>query len=719
MVINEQDQEDSDSDMDDEDNIDWEDVKVPEQQVISSQQQQQQQEDGSTGYKTQEASQYKDVEVVFEAPRAVLKKSKWQAEYDRSLREAMHHSHVMLLIGHYMIRNAWCASNEVQAVCLSVVPDHIQKQCGRKDESEKDFETGVKWLLTWWREYFTLVGAGLVTRAYDDYAFLKSADLTAGTLEKHDMVDGENIPSAMEFIDKLVSQEGFRDTSGELFVAILRALSFDARLVCSLQPLPYRIPTNKRKEPSVEPAETSTTTEKLKFPMRTPRPKLQKDTTLDEELKARNAKPPTVWAEVFNPFTEQWVCIDPIRGYYNQRKSMEPSSGDRRNVTSIVLAFPADQDGCVDVTRRYTSNMGKAMRLREKELTKREKEGGFNSWWEGCYRIIQRKRWGKREEKEQDELENLNTGEPMPTSIGAFNNHPLYALERHLKKFEVLHPKEPVLGHIRGESIYPRSCVKPVHTAETWIKQGRVIKDGEQPVKRVNARAVTMERKRAQELAKQEGAPLQVACYGTWQTDVYKPPPVVDGIVPRNAYGRVDLYTPEMLPPGAAHIPINGIAKIARRLGINYAEAVVDFEFIKRRSVPVTAGIVVAKENKAVLLEAWEEHQHTEATKAIKKQEKEVYGRWRKLILGTLIQARLERDYGSNNPPSSSTSSVADNNDSKSTTTAEDDHQETQWESFLKNRHQDRPSEDIAGGGGVQPENSGGAGGGFLPDDDE
>lgn len=36
-----------------------------------------------------------------------------------------------------------------------------------------------------------------------------------------------------------------RDTSAELFVAILRALGFETRLVASLQPIPYRIPAKR------------------------------------------------------------------------------------------------------------------------------------------------------------------------------------------------------------------------------------------------------------------------------------------------------------------------------------------------------------------------------------------------------------------------------------------------------------------------------------------
>jgi xeroderma pigmentosum group C-complementing protein len=70
--------------------------------------------------------------------------------------------------------------------------------------------------------------------------------------------------------------------------------------------------------------------------------------------------------------------------------------------------------------------------------------------------------------------------------------------------------------------------VQAVSTAETWLKQGRSIKEGEQPIKTVNARAVTLERKRAKEIARQEGEELQVGCYALWQTEKYKPQKVVD-----------------------------------------------------------------------------------------------------------------------------------------------------------------------------------------------
>ena len=74
-----------------------------------------------------------------------------------------------------------------------------------------------------------------------------------------------------------------------------------------------------------------------------------------------------------------------------------------------------------------------------------------------------------------------------------FKDHPLYVLERHLLKFEAIYPPTAVpLGYIgKGEKrtpVYARECVRTLHSRETWIKQARVVKDGEKPYKIVKAR---------------------------------------------------------------------------------------------------------------------------------------------------------------------------------------------------------------------------------------
>lgn len=50
--------------------------------------------------------------------------------------------------------------------------------------------------------------------------------------------------------------------------------------------------------------------------------------------------------------------------------------------------------------------------------------------------------------------------QPLPSAIGTYKNHPLYALKRHLLKYEAIYPETAaVLGYCRGEAVYSR-CVQ-------------------------------------------------------------------------------------------------------------------------------------------------------------------------------------------------------------------------------------------------------------------
>lgn len=42
--------------------------------------------------------------------------------------------------------------------------------------------------------------------------------------------------------------------------------------------------------------------------------------------------------------------------------------------------------------------------------------------------------------------------------------------------------------------------------------------------------------------------------YGEWQTQKYQPKAVQNGRIPRNKFGNVELFHPDMLPAGAVHL---------------------------------------------------------------------------------------------------------------------------------------------------------------------
>jgi xeroderma pigmentosum group C-complementing protein len=105
---------------------------------------------------------------------------------------------------------------------------------------------------------------------------------------------------------------------------------------------------------------------------------------------------------------------------------------------------------------------------------------------------------------------------------------PRYVLERHLKREEVIRPKKEI-GRFRGEPVFRRANVHQCKTAENWMRSGRKVKPREEPMKWVKQRAVTLQKRRAQELSVQEsGEAIQQGLYAEWQTEVYRPPPIKD-----------------------------------------------------------------------------------------------------------------------------------------------------------------------------------------------
>lgn len=78
-------------------------------------------------------------------------------------------------------------------------------------------------------------------------------------------------------------------------------------------------------------------------------------------------------------------------------------------------------------------------------------------------------------------------------------------------------------------------------------------------------------------------SPYHITIYSCYQR-LYEPLPIQDGKVSRNTFGNCDVYVETMIPKGGVHLPLKGTAKIAKKLGIDYADAVTGFEFKSRYS---------------------------------------------------------------------------------------------------------------------------------------
>lgn len=232
---------------------------------------------------------------------------------------------------------------------------------------------------------------------------------------------------------------------------------------------------------------------------------------------------------------------------------------------------------------------------------------------------------------------------------------PDYVLERFLRREEAVRPgAEPDRMFVSGkgdtlkeEPVYRRSDVERCLTTESWHKEGRIPKLGEVPLKRVPVRAVTLTRKReAEEHERQTGEKQLQGLYSWDQTEYIIPPPIQDGIIPKNSYGNIDAFVPSMIPKGAVHLPLKGVVRICKKLEIDFAEAVVGFEFGNKRAVPVVKGVVVAKEHEKNVKQEWKKWSEEQKRKEEMKLEKLVLDMWRKFIVGLKIRKRVQAQYG-------------------------------------------------------------------------
>ncbi|KAF4523287.1 hypothetical protein B566_EDAN009410 [Ephemera danica] len=331
------------------------------------------------------------------------------------------------------------------------------------------------------------------------------------------------------------------------------------------------------------------------------------------------------WAEVFVEMEEKWICVDVPNGKIHCVPDLFAHAS---SPVTYVVAFGNDTS-VRDVSKRYCPQF----------YTVTRKQRVDADWWDGAIKPFYGRQTAHDREEEAD-MDKQMQDRPLPTSIGEYKSHPLYALRRHLLKFEAIYPPESVpLGFIRGEPVYSRDCVFTLRSRETWMKEAKIVRLKEEPYKIVKSRP-KYDRMSGQMVTDK---PLEI--FGPWQVEDYVPPPAVDGKVPRNEYGNVELFKPTMLPKGAVHLAISGLNRIAKKLNVDCAPAMVGFDYHCGGCHPVFDGYVVCEEFKDLLIDAHRQEEEERERRHEEKRQKRVYGNWRRLINGLLIRENLKRKY--------------------------------------------------------------------------
>nr|CCA17390.1 DNA repair protein putative [Albugo laibachii Nc14]CCA24369.1 DNA repair protein putative [Albugo laibachii Nc14] len=344
---------------------------------------------------------------------------------------------------------------------------------------------------------------------------------------------------------------------------------------------------------------------------------------------------PCIWIEVWNSDTNQWTSCDVAKNTVLQQNVSEILP---RKSISYVLSFDQISGLAVDVTARYVHSWSKIMQLRHGHEFFSELVEAYNK------RISETTPKDTsilaQIEQEKIELQQAVDAESMPTSVERFRRHRRYCLERHLGRLEVLHPRKPA-GIFKGQSVFLRCHIQKLQSARLWLRQGRIIKEEEknQPIKQLT-------RKRDTRKGYNDTQQREVALYGRWQTDAFVPPIVVDGIVPKNEHGNIELWSEHHLPVGATHLRMRHITSAASKLGIDYAPALIGFETKNGMNYPKFDGIIVASSHEQLLIDAQAHLEQEKIEHAIKRNQNLIHKRWKRLVQRLLIRNRLEVDYG-------------------------------------------------------------------------
>ncbi|OJJ32298.1 hypothetical protein ASPWEDRAFT_44385 [Aspergillus wentii DTO 134E9] len=558
---------------------------------------------------------------------------------------------------------------------------------GQPDMSRGDpIITLLKVLAAYWKKQFKITAPGLRKHGYRPMSQLEAEISSFNKDDPNPERHGEKFANVDEFRAAAEHMEGSRDVGAQLFTALLRALAIETRLVASLQPLGFGWTKSETYTASKPKADAETNTD-LPDIAEEPEPESENSDS-DENLSGpnKNSKSskgydkdlpfPIYWAEVASPITHEIIPVDPlvlpnaVATTPELQAAFEPRGAKAekaKQVICYVIAYNQDRTA-KDVTTRYLRRRTwpgktKGYRMPVEKIPLGHRKGKFYEydWFRVTFRVYERPEKQRTMVDDIEDVKDLQANQPdkKPAKEGdtlqSLRSSTEFVLERFLRREEALRPgARHVRTFVSGkgpkakeEKVYRRADILKCMSSESWHKEGRQIKTGEAALKHVPIRAVTLLRKReVDELERATGEKPKQGLYAKHQTEYIIPPPIRNGVIPKNDYGNIDCFVPSMVPQGAVHIPWPYTVRICKKLGIDYAEAVTGFEFGSKMAVPVIEGVVVAAENKDLVKDAWRAEDAEKRKKEQLKAEKRILQTWRKFLFGLRIAERVREEYG-------------------------------------------------------------------------
>ncbi|KAK7736533.1 hypothetical protein SLS53_006964 [Cytospora paraplurivora] len=603
---------------------------------------------------------------------------------EKERRFDIHRVHLLCLLAHVEKRNYWCNDPVVQENLQPLLTANIVKWLNpgsnlTQFSQTESLKKGLQMFIDRFQQRFEITERGLRRSLWaEDEKQLADYELP------------DDIDSCMgksDFRRAAKSLSGSRDVGAQLFCAILRAAGVESRLVVSLQPLSFvpggpTMPKRRQAKIPSKPApvrvEAVQAGPSSSTSIPSPRARLGHPNATEYEIPATPAlsypsRPQTIlrqpplleseypvyWVEVLDAAHQKWQPVDPFipRNLFRPTQ-FEPPASDRGNCLSYVVSF--EEDGAAkDVTRRYTKAFN--AKTRRVRIDGPMVPDDAKKWWRRALKRYRRP--GPITDLyqiEDNELNGREAREPLPRNVVDFKNHPIYALQRHLRRHEVLVPGASIVGTVGAgskgplEKIYRRKDVMLARSADKWYRMGREVKPGEEPVR------VLPRRKRPQRRGRMafdeedessdddpvlgpspsKGTPI----YTFDQTQLYIPPPVVAGRVPKNKFGNLDTYVPSMVPAGGAHIVHPRAGHAAHILGLDYAPALTGFDWKGHKGTAVYSGVVVPVEAEEAVKAVIEGFENLEQMQEEERRSIRALATWKRLLRGLRIRKSVFSD---------------------------------------------------------------------------
>ena len=206
-------------------------------------------EPGSSDHEVEEQG---DLKLVLggnnqETSKSMQVRRKPITSVEKKLRSEIHKLHLCSLLVHVYLRNHWCNDKMVHSALRSILtkrtvsylsPDETNSQFQRS----RSFMDGLTQASDAFRAEFNITARGMSKPLWAD------SPETLALLQPPEDID---LPmQKTDFLSAAGKLKGSRDVGAQLFCAMLRAAGVDARLVCSILPLPFQ-PSQKVTLPQV------------------------------------------------------------------------------------------------------------------------------------------------------------------------------------------------------------------------------------------------------------------------------------------------------------------------------------------------------------------------------------------------------------------------------------------------------------------------------------